>query len=222
MLLLISLPCIAISFSPCLGFCFFISGTSFFFRVFFACASRARAHARIFIYNIIIITTPANRHGSGLPASNDNNYCGTRQQLLRNATTITAECDNNYCGKSHRVFSSKVGFFFRLFLKAIHESCLLYKNAIQVQFFRKKMKTFFQKWEHFRGRRRCFSKISGISLEILLHFCIIKKYQLNEKNAVGFFVLCTSFFCTFGGVSLYFARHFFVLLVAFLFTRPQP
>ena len=142
-----------------------------------------------------------------ITAGHDNNYCGMRQQLLR---------------KIPPRFFVQGGIFFRLFLKAIHESCLLYKNAIQVQFFRKKMKTFFQKWEHFRGRRRCFSKISGISLEILLHFCIIKKYQLNEKNAVGFFVLCTSFFCTFGGVSLYFARHFFVLLVAFLFTRPQP
>ena len=150
-----------------------------------------------------------------ITAGHDNNYCGTRQQLLRNATTITAENPTAF-------FRPRWDFFFAFFLKAIHESCLLYKNAIQVQFFRKKMKTFFQKWEHFRGRRRCFSKISGISLEILLHFCIIKKYQLNEKNAVGFFVLCTSFFCTFGGVSLYFARHFFVLLVAFLFTKPQP
>jgi hypothetical protein len=222
MLLLISLPCIATSFSPCFGFCFFISGTSFFFA-FFSHAPRAHAHTREFIiHNINIITTPADGHGSGFPASNDNNYCGTRQQLLRDTTTTTAESDNNYCGKTHRVFSSKVGFFFRLFLKAIHESCFLYKNAIQIQFFRKKMKTFFQKWEHFRGRWRCFSKISGIFLEILLHFCIIKKYQLNEKNAVGFFVLCTSFFCTFGGAFVYFARRFFVLLVVFLFTRPQP
>jgi hypothetical protein len=129
MLLLISLPCIAISFSPCLGFCFFISGTSFFFA-FFSHAPRAHTHTREFIiHNINIITTPADGHGSGFPASNDNNYCGTRQQLLRNTTTTTAESDNNYCGKKIRRIQGLYSDFFHI-QKIVFYTSQMYEKSL--------------------------------------------------------------------------------------------
>jgi hypothetical protein len=47
-----------------------------------------------------------------ITAEHDNNYCGTRQQLLRKATTITAESDNMVFGSMCRLkITTKIIFF---------------------------------------------------------------------------------------------------------------